>query len=160
MEHKTIDEIRDVAAVLPSYVRPHPLSKYERLMLWADALERQGDRQLKTLFEIEYLHPAKRAALRADDSPLGVAYQDDRLRAEGLNGDTVGDATTFFGISEMELHDILCFCYYGKTMSAEMAAARVRFAAEREGADRPRSASRIIADGLRARLSAMGRFAV
>ena len=160
MEHKTKDEVRGVANVLPSYLQPRPLSKRERLMLWAEALERQGGRCLRTLFEIEYVPRAKRAGLRADDSPLSVAYEDHRLRAEGLTGDTVGDATAFFGISEMELHDILCFCYYGETMSAEMAAARVRFAAVREVADRSRSASRMLADTLRATLNAMGTLAV
>jgi hypothetical protein len=129
MEHKTLDEIRDVADILPGWLRARPLSTRERLERWAEALEHEGGRRFKTLFEIEYAPPAKRAALRADDSPLSVAFNDPRLRAEGLAGDTVGDATAFFGISERELHDILCFCYHGETMSADMAAARVRIAA-------------------------------
>jgi hypothetical protein len=128
MEHKTLDEIRDVADILPGWLRARPLSKRERLERWAEALEREGGRRFKTLFEIEYAPPAKRAALRADDSPLSVAFNDPRLRAEGLAGDTVGDATAFFGISEREVHDILCFCYHGETMSADVAAARVRLA--------------------------------
>jgi hypothetical protein len=128
MEHKTLDEIRDVADILPGWLRARPLSKRERLERWAEALDHEGGRRLKTLFEIEYAPPAKRAALRADDSPLSVAFNDPRLRAEGLAGDTVGDATAFFGIGERELHDILCFCYHGATMSAEVAAARVRLA--------------------------------
>jgi hypothetical protein len=46
-----------------------------------------------------------------------------------LAGDTVGDATAFFGISEKELHAILCFCHHGEMISAEEAAMRVRRAA-------------------------------
>ena len=118
MEHKTRDKIRDVADILPNWLSPRPLSKSERLERWADALEHEGRRHLKTLFEVEYAPPAERAALRADDSLLTVAFNDPRLRAEGLAGDTVGDAVAFFGMSEMELHDIICFCHHGATMAA------------------------------------------
>ena len=131
MEYKKLDEIRDVADILPSWLGTRPLTKCERLERWAEALEREGRRRLKTLFEIEYVPRAERAALRADDSPLSVAFRDPQLRAEGLAGDTVGDAVTFFGIGEMQLHNILCFCHHGETMSAASAAVRVRAAAVR-----------------------------
>jgi hypothetical protein len=145
MEHKTRNEIRDVADILPSCLQARPLSKRERLELWVEALEREAGRRLRTLFEIEYVPAAKRARLRADGSPLSVAFSEPRLRAEGLAGDTIGDATAFFGISEMELHDILCFCHSGATMSAESAAARVRAAATREGGRKLLHGSRIFA---------------
>ena len=74
---------------------------------------------------------------------MSVAFNEPRLRAEGLAGDTIGDATAFFGISEMELHNILCFCHSGETMSAEMAAARVRAAARGDAGHEPLHASRI-----------------
>ena len=138
MEHKTRDEIRDVADILPSYLQARPLSKLERLELWVEALEREGGRRLRTLFEIEYALPTDRAGLRADDSPLSVAFADPRLRADGLAGDTVGDAIAFFDVSELELHNVLCFCHYGETMSAETAAARVRAMAAREAGHWPR----------------------
>ena len=129
MQHKTLKEIRKVADILPAWLSPRPLSKHERLELWAEALERQGAQRLNTLFQIEYLSPAERELLRVDDSPLTVAFGDPRLRAEGLAGDTIGDAVAFFQVSEMELHDILCFCHHGGTMAADAAAARVRTAA-------------------------------
>jgi hypothetical protein len=155
MEHKTRSQIREVAKILPSFLQPRPLSKHERLKLWAEALEREGSRRLRTLHEIEYAPRGAREKLRAPDSPLSVAFADRRLRAEGLSGDTVGDATAFFSISEMELHDILCFCYFGETMSAEGAAARVRIAARQAGgATIP---SRGFADSLRVALTAMVR---
>ena len=88
MEHKTRNQIRDVADILPSYLQTHPLSKRERLELWAEALERKGVRRLRTLFEIEYLPAAERALLRADDSPLSIAFSEPRLggiwRARGF----------------------------------------------------------------------------
>lgn len=126
MEHKSLDKLRDVAEILPSWLNAKPLSRSERLLLWAAALEREGGRQLSTLFEIEYQPRARRAALRAEDSILTVAYNDPRLRAEGLAGDTIGDATAFFGLSERELHDITCFCHYGPTIAADSAAAHIR----------------------------------
>jgi hypothetical protein len=134
MQHKTLDEIGNHADILPSSRRARPLSNCERLERWAEVLEREGGRRLKTLFQIEYARRAERAAFRADDSPLSVAFRDPRLRAEGLVGDTVGDAIAFFGTTETELHNVLCYCHYGETVSAEAAAARVRVAAARSAA--------------------------
>jgi hypothetical protein len=155
MEHKTRDEIREVANILPSFLQPRPLSKRERLELWAESLEREGGRRLRTLYQIEYAPPAERAGGRADDSPLSVAFDHPRLRAAGLAGDTIGDAIAFFGISESELHNILCFCHYGETMSAEVAAARVRAAATGEVGYGPLHASRFFAGATTAMLTAI-----
>jgi hypothetical protein len=156
MEHKNRDQIRDVADILPSYLQAQPLSKRERLERWVEALEREGGRRLRTLFEIEYAPAAKRTGMRADDSPLSVAFSDPRLRAEGLAGDTIGDAAAFFGISERELHNIVCFCHSGETMSAETAAARVRITATREAEHSPVRASRVLVGGLAAALTTIG----
>ena len=135
MEHKTLDKLRDVAEIAPKWLGARPLSRAERLEYWAEALEGEGGRRLTTLFEIEYQPPSKRAALRADDSLLTVAFNDPRLRAEGLAGDTVGDAVAFFGISEGELHEIVCFCHHGPTIAACTAAAQIRGAAVRQRYD-------------------------
>jgi hypothetical protein len=126
MEHRSLNQIRNVADILPAWLGARPLSKRERLERWADALEREGGRRLKTLHEIEYAPPAEREALRVDDSPLTVAYNDPRLRAEGLAGDTVGDAAAFFSVSPMELHSILCACHHGATIAADAAAQHIR----------------------------------
>jgi hypothetical protein len=161
MEHKTLDEIRDVADIQPSWLSSRPLAKCERLERWAEALEREGRRRLKTLFEIEYASSrAERAVLRANDSPLSVAFGDARLRAEGLAGDTFGDAVAFFGVSERELHNILCFCHHGDTMSADAAAARVRAAAVRAAWNRPAYLSPMFIGGIGAAVFALGALAV
>jgi len=160
MEHKTLDEIRDVAAIRPSWLVGRPMTKGERLERWAEVLERAGDRRLKTLHEIEYVSRVERAALRANNSPLSVAFRDARLRAEGLAGDTVGDALAFFGISEMELHGILCFCHHGETMSAHAAAARVRAAAVRAAWTRPAYLSPMLIGGVAAAVIAIGALAI
>ena len=40
-------------------------------------------------------------------------------------------------LSEAELHAMLCFCHHGATMSADVAAMRVRAAAVQAGGVRP-----------------------
>jgi hypothetical protein len=160
MEHKTLDEIRNVAVVQPTRLGSRPLTKFERLERWAELLERDGDRRLKTLFEIEYLSRAERAALRANGSPLSVAFGDARLRAAGLAGDTIGDAVAFFEVSEMELHNILCFCHHGDTTSAHAAAARVRAAAARAAWNRPLYLSPMVVGGVAAAMIAVGALAM
>jgi len=156
MEHKTLEKLRDVAEILPNWRNPRPMSKYDRLQCWADALEREGCRQLNTLFRIEYAPPSERARMRADDSLLSVAFGDSRLRAEGLAGDTVADATSFFGLSERELHDITCFCHYGPTIAAETAAAQIRATAARQRYEtRPMLACAVIAASIAAGLLLM-----
>lgn len=160
MEHKTLDEIRAVADIQPSWCGSRPLTKCERLERWAEVLERQGGRRLKTLFEIEYLSRAERAVLRAADSPLSVAFGDARLRAAGLAGDTIGDAVAFFEVSEMEMHRILCFCHHGETMSADAAAARVRAAAACAAWNRPLCLSPMLIGGVAAAMIALGALTV
>ena len=132
MEHKTRNQIRDVADILPSCLQTHPLSKRERLELWAEALERQGIRRLRTLYEIEYLPAAQRVLLRADNSPLSIAFSEPRLRAEGLASDTIGDVAAFFGISQRQLYDVVCFCHSGETVLAQTVAMRIRAVVTRE----------------------------
>jgi hypothetical protein len=160
MEHKTRDEIREVANILPNSPQPRLLSKRERLELWAEALEREGARRLRTLYQIEYAPAAERAGGRADNSPLSVAFNHPELRAAGLSGDTIGDAIAFFGISESELHNILCYCHYGETMSAEVAASRVRAAATGEVGYGPLRGSRYFVGASMAMRTAISVFRV
>src|SRR5262249_59473085 len=109
---------------------------------------------------LKYVSRAERAALRADDSPLSVACGDPRLCAEGLAGDSVGDAVASFGISEMERHNILCFCYHGETMSAASAAVRVRPAAVRAERHQPLRAAPMLAAAAAALTIAIGALTV
>ena len=156
MEHKTQKQIRDVADILPSYLQTNPLSKCERLELWAGALERQGERRLRTLLEIEYLPAAKRALLRADDSPLSIAFSEPRLCAEGLAGDTIGDVAAFFGISERQLHDIVCYCHSGETVLAQTVAMRIRAVVTKEAEHKSLLAVWVCGACLTAALTAIG----
>ncbi|WP_134496674.1 hypothetical protein [Microvirga pakistanensis] len=124
MEHRPLSELGQVADLKPSQVPV--LSKRERLDRWAELLEREPDRLLRTLDEIEWKPKAVRHAIRADDSALTVAFNDPVLRTAGLVSDRFGDAVAFFQISEHDAHIVLCSCHGGEFMRSEEAARRVR----------------------------------
>ena len=53
---------------------------------------------------------------RGDDTPLSIAFADPVLRAEGLADDSYGAAKRFFGLSDGQLHYVVCSCHCGATM--------------------------------------------
>jgi hypothetical protein len=132
MEYKTLGELAGQADVRlePAFISK-PLTKHERLERWAMLLARQPERQLSSVEEIEYGTVRQQEAKRADDSALSVAFADPVLREQGLESDRVGDAARFFELSHWEMHQLVCSCHYGRTMSAGTAALRVRAMAKR-----------------------------
>jgi hypothetical protein len=128
MRHTTIEALGEVAKVYPEQPRTAPMSREERLARWAEILDGLGTQRLSTLHGTEYEIGAAQTAMREENSPISVAFKDPVLRAEGLAGDTYGDAKRFFELTDWQLHDILCHCHYGREMSAATAAARVRSA--------------------------------
>ena len=106
-----------------------PLSQRERLERWAAALERLGGQRLRPLERIEFVSVRQRKELRADNSPLTVAFEDPELRSDGLQSDRFGDAISYFGLSNQQAHLILCDCHYGAGMRASEVARRIRNAA-------------------------------
>ena len=136
MQQKPLSEIRAVADVEPAQLRS--LTRRERLERWADLLDREPSRQLKTLHEIELQPRSKRGEMRADGSPLSVAYADPVLRTEGLASDKLGDAIAFFELSDGQVHRLLCSCMYGVRMEAGTAARQIRKMARGDAAHRSR----------------------
>ena len=128
MKLKTLEELKRVAEVRPPLTRDR-MSKRQRLERWAEVLELAPQRYLRSLFETEYMSRRRRYALREDNSPLTVAFEDSVLRAEGLQSDRYGDALKFFELSNGELHHIVCYCHHGPTMAPKVVARRVRAAA-------------------------------
>lgn len=122
MEHRTSAELKGFAEV----IRPQELSKKELLERWVLALERREDARLRTLRETEYKTAEEQSALREENSPLTVAFEDPILRSAGLTSDRLGDAARFFGLSHWQLHEVVCNCHFGETVSARVVAARVR----------------------------------
>jgi hypothetical protein len=65
--------------------------------------------------------------MRKDQSPISVAFADPQFRAQGLAGDSYGDAYKFFGLDHDRLHGIVCYCHYRSSRIAPTeAAGRVR----------------------------------
>src|SRR5215207_9565299 len=94
MEHKPLIELEAIAEVKIAEGAP-AMGRDERLERWISVLEGNSVRQLRSLFEFEYLPPDKRRACRADNSPLTVAFEDPVLRREGLKSDSLGDVFNF-----------------------------------------------------------------
>jgi hypothetical protein len=122
MEYRTATQLKDSAAV----IQPKKLSKKERLERWALALEMRKSTHLRTLRSIEHRSKKQQSALRQENSPLTVAFEDPLLRSAGLKNDTFGEAARFFGLTRWQLHDLVCSCNFGQTVAAETIAARVR----------------------------------
>ena len=122
MEHRTSAELNGFAAV----IRPEKLSRKELLERWALALEKRKGARLRTLRETEYKPVKEQLALREENSPLTVAFEDPVLRSAGLTSDTFGEVARFFGLSHWQLHDVVCNCHFGEAVAAEAVAARVR----------------------------------
>jgi hypothetical protein len=122
MEHRTSAEFKGYATV----IRPQELSKKELLERWALALEKRKDSRLCTLRETERQPLKEQVALREENSPLTVAFEDPVLRSAGLASDQFGEVARFFELSPWQLHDVVCSCHFGETVAAEVVAARVR----------------------------------
>src|SRR3954466_569571 len=125
MLYRSLDRIAAEADILttPDLPGTPELSRRERLERWAELLGREPECRLPPLHGTAYGTLREGGGSRGDGSPLSVAYGDPVLRAAGLAGDTVGDAAEFFGLSHEQLHELLCFCHHGGTVSAVTAAA-------------------------------------
>jgi hypothetical protein len=123
MRHQPIEQILDTA--LPLHAAP-VMSRRERLLRWADILKATDQQVLQPLKFVEFYAPSERRRLRADQSPLDLAFADPTLRAAGLHGDSLGEAQAFFGLSDEESHFLLCDCHWRGQMTGAAAAKRIR----------------------------------
>jgi hypothetical protein len=126
MEYQTLDTLRRIAELHPDGPPETSMTNQERLQRWADLLNRDPAQQLSTLEGTEYAQGSRQAAMRSDNSPISVAFADPVLRREGMKDDTYGEAKRFFGLSDSELHHVVCYCHFGRSMTAGTAASRVR----------------------------------
>ena len=132
MRHQTMDQLHTAAEV---HIDPTQLAmtRTQRLERWAELLDRQPGRSLSALAGTEYRPLPERAAMRADGSPISVAFDDPLLRSEGLKDDSYGEAKRFFELTDGQLHEIVCYCHVGAMMQANRAAHCVRSAIEGRG---------------------------
>ncbi len=130
MKHQTFDQLQKIAEISRPQDRPM-MTRRERLERWATLLEREPERRFGTFHQIEYEADMLRAHARCLGSPISVAYADPLLRAEGLEGDSYGQAQRFFSLNDRQLHEIVCSCRHGTSMTALAAARQVRVAMRR-----------------------------
>jgi hypothetical protein len=133
MEHRSLSEIRNkanVIAVAPPSREALRLQRRRRLELFATILDHYSG-PVQPLSRIEYVSASERLLLRADDSPLSIAYRDATLREQGLGSDRVGDAVAFFSLTQGEAHHLFCECHYVDGMTSQNVAARARSIARR-----------------------------
>lgn len=124
MEYVARSRVIEVADVHDA--REGWLTRTERLGRWAELLERDPHRLLRSLGEIEFKTAAERRVMRADGSSLSVAFADPVLRTAGLESDRLGDAVTFFGLTDRQAHRLFCSCMNGMSTPASILARRVR----------------------------------
>ncbi len=96
-----------------------------RLERLAEILD-QHDETVPLLSRMEYAPWHERPYLRADRSPLTIAFEDEGFRRLGLGGDRLGDIMDFFELNEREAHHLLCYCHYASSVTSGMVAERAR----------------------------------
>jgi hypothetical protein len=127
-----VDSTAQEITIAPRFRSRSRGSCSERLARWAELLERHDDGELELLTDIERVQLPSRGSLRTGQSPISVAFADPQLRAQGLAGDTYGDAHQFFGLSHETLHGIVCYCHYRSSrIPARDVAVRARKVANR-----------------------------
>ncbi len=125
MKHQTLDQLHAVAEI--DITQPL-MSRTQRLVRWAELLEREPSRLLTALTGTEYRTPEQRDLMRGYGSPISVAAADPSLRDEGLADDSYGEAKRFFELTDNQLHEIVCYCHVGEVMQSSRAALSVRAA--------------------------------
>ena len=127
MKHQTLEQLQVVAEVDQHYSR-QTMSRNERLERWVQLLVRDPERRLATLHQTEYQPASARAIMRGDDTPISIAFHDHVLRGAGLKNDSYGEAKRFFELTDGQLHEVICYCHFGETVSAATAARHIRAA--------------------------------
>lgn len=129
MKYERLAELGSKAAIFSAKTEARKLTRRQRIERWATLLD-QHEGRLVPFIRTEYLTYHARKALRADNSPLALAFGDPVLREDGLSSDTMGEGTAYFGLSERMAHRLLCDCHYSGTMTGKQVASRLRAAAE------------------------------
>ena len=105
MEHRPLVDLQTLAHLSPAEPR-RPMTRAERIERWMEALQREPRRRLRALPEIEHKPSEERRAIRVENSPISVAFEDMALRAEGLTGD-MGDVGHARDLGRQVVHQAL-----------------------------------------------------
>ncbi len=131
MRHNTFEELKSLAHVTKIDPPTRWQVRRERLLRWATLIE-AAEHPVRLFHQIEFMPNRDCYALRSSESPLGLAFADPFLRAQGLVGDDYGSSVEFFELSPQEAHQILCDCHYaGQKPSPQIIASRIRTVASK-----------------------------
>jgi hypothetical protein len=136
MRRQSLKQVQKTANVYHRLPQIDLSTQRGRLERWNELLRQEPVRLLTTFTNTEYLSPELRDRLRCDDSPISVAFADPLMREAGLSGDTYGDAKRFFGLTDRQLHRIVCYCHHGAQTYAAGIACQIRAAYPSMGGSR------------------------
>lgn len=126
MKYQSRAELAPIAETYHGDITSSRLSAEDRLRRWIELLREQPFRYVNTLRQTEYRSRLSRDAMRDDNSAITVAFEDPVLRRDGLHGDSYGDARHFFGLSDMQLHRVVCFCHNGFSVPSGVVARQLQ----------------------------------
>lgn len=132
MTQQTLDQMQTIAEVHAGSTQLK-MTRTQRLERWAELLKKHPYRMLTALEGTEHCPLPERNTLRADGSPISVAFEDTVLRDEGMADESYGEAKGFFELTDEQLHEIICNCHVGASIEAFRAANYVRAAIEGRG---------------------------
>lgn len=126
MERATRGQLSTMAAVFPNCPLDAVQSREQRLERWSALLGREPHRLLNTFPGTEFMDPKVRDSMSCANSAISVAFEDPVLRESGLADDSYGTAKRFFGLSDAQMHWVLCYCHHGTAIHAGVLTAVVR----------------------------------
>ncbi|MGD0191422.1 MAG: hypothetical protein ABSD74_11830 [Rhizomicrobium sp.] len=127
MKYRPLSEIRTTDFVRVDRIDPARLRR-RRLERFAEILENHAG-PVRLFVQIEAVPDRKRREMRRDCSPFSIALSDPIFRADGLESDAIGEARAFFGLSNMETHELVCDCHYFGPVNGKIVAERARYMA-------------------------------
>ena len=120
MEHKTLEQLQQVADVKPATPILKASEKWRR---WGRCLEARAYERMRSLHHLE--SPIWNLFNRFRSiagTPFVAAADDPVLVAAGFNKDgSLADALRFFETDAQSVHRIMCYCHQGEDMSARHA---------------------------------------
>lgn len=125
MERASLDQLSRKATLSRNLPDDTALHR-QRLARWAALLDRNPFRLIETFSQTEHLDPAMRDEMRCENSALTVAFEDPALREAGLTDDRYGTAKQFFGLTDRQMHWIICNCHHGARLRAGTLATIIR----------------------------------
>jgi hypothetical protein len=126
MERATRDHLSTKAAIFPNCPPSAVQSHEQRLQRWSALLGKEPHRLLSTFRGLEFMDPKVRDTMSCENSAITVAFEDPVLREAGLSDASYGTAKQFFGLSDAQMHWILCYCHHGSAIHAGVLTAVVR----------------------------------